>query len=337
MPVRVAFVGLGRIASLLEDDSKREKPASHAGAFSQVPGTVLGGGWDLEPERCKLFSQRWSVPTDFSGPQNLLDSVKPEILVVATGPESHAELVAMACLCGVPVVVCEKPLTADLAQARRLVRQVARSNTKVMINHERRYARDYSRVREIIGRQTYGRLLSVNAKLFMGRGRTPGEVLLWDGTHTIDILRFLIGGEVSSVCTWGRAEVKGDKLSARFLVGETEVFLETASNRDHLVFELDLSFERGRIRIGNGLFEEFVGGVSPLYDSMRSLLAVEVDAAGLYPTHYFSGMAQDAVRAATEPSYQPVSTIGDGLAALEAIEAILKSSGSSLRRIASLN
>jgi len=119
------------------------------------------------------------------------------------------------------------------------------------------------------------------------------------------------------------------------MVGNVEVFTETASNRDHLVFELDLSFENGRVRIGNGLYEEGVGGASPLYDSMRSLLPVAVDPSVLYPTGYFSGMAEDAVQAARS-GVRPQSTIEDGLAALETIDGILRASGSSLKRIASL-
>lgn len=334
MEVRVALLGLGRIASLLEDDAKREKPASHAGAFTAA-GAVLVGGYDTDGERRSAFTARWNAPTDFGSPAALL-AVQPDIAVIATYPDSHAELVTLACRAGVPVVVCEKPLTADLSQARRLVRSAGRFGSRVLVNHERRYARDYRRVRSLIQTGAFGRLKSVQAKLYMGRNRAPGEVLLWDGTHMIDVLRFLTDGELSQVSAWGQPEAPGTRLTARFLVGETEVWLETAADRDHLVFELDLGFETGRIRVGNGLYEEFVGAVSPLYDKMRSLVPVEVDHDGLYPTRYFAGMAEDAVRAAREPDYTPVSTMTDGLAALEAIETILRAAGSSLKRISRL-
>lgn len=336
MSVRVAVLGLGRIASFLEDDTRREKPASHAGAFSAVEGAVLCAGWDTEADRRQAFASRWSVPTEFRDPDDLVASARPDIVVVATPPDSHGSLVLTACRAKVPVVVCEKPLTANLAEARRLVQAVGQTSTRVMVNHERRYARDYRRLKGLIEAGTYGALLTIGAKLFMGRGRAPGEVLLWDGTHLIDILRYLTGKELRDVQTWGKPEALGAKLTARFQMGETEVFWETASNRDHLVFELDLGFERGRVRVGNGLYEEFVGGPSPMYDKMRSLLPVSVPPNELYPTGYFSGMAADAVHAAREASYQPVSTLADGLAALEAIERLLRASGSSLKRIARL-
>jgi len=320
---RVALLGLGRIASLLEDDTKREKPASHAGAFSAVENTVLAGGWDTDAERRQLFADRWKVPTNFPDAAGLLAATKPHIVVVATLPDSHPELVELACRAGVPVVVCEKPVAADLASARRLVARVKRSSTKVMVNHERRYARDYARVRRIVADKTYGTLVTVNAKLFMGRGRTPAEVLWWDGTHLLDLLRFVTGQEVGRVKSWGHPHQKGSRLTSRLEMGSTEVFVETASNRDHLVFELDLGFETGRIRVGNALYEEFIGAPSPYYDKMRSLVPVTVDASELTPTEYFLGMARDAVRAAREPAYRPVSTAADGLAALEAIRRMI--------------
>ena len=334
--VTVALVGLGRIASLLEDDTKREKPATHAGAFSAVPDTRLVGGFDTDPDRRSLFSSRWEVPTDFPDVRKMLSSLRPDILVIATYPDSHAALVDLGCRSGVPVVVCEKPLTDTLAAARTLVRRVAQTPTRVVVNHERRYARDYLRVRELVRAGTYGKLVIVHAKLFMGRGRTPAEVLVWDGTHMVDILRFITGGEISTPRVWGRPLVPGGRLTARFLAGATEVFLETAADRDHLVFELDLGFERGRVRIGNGLYEESVGAPSPLYDKMRSLVPVAVDPGTLYPTGYFSGMAADAVRAVRDPGYQPASSLGDGLAALEALETLLRKSGASLMKVASL-
>lgn len=334
--VRVAILGLGRIASLLEDDPLREKPASHAGAFLSVPGVRLVGGWDPLADRRAAFTSRWQTPTDFGGPTDLIRSVGPDVVVVATPPDSHRELTRTAAHLGVPVVVCEKPVTTDLAEANQLLREIASTGTRVMVNHERRYARDYSRVRDLIVNRTFGDLRSVNAKLFMGRGRAPGEVLLWDGTHLFDILRFLTGAQVGSVRAWGEAEKSGGRLTARMLLGHTEAIVETAADRDHLLFELDLSFERGRVRIGNGLYEEGIGGPSPLYEKMRSLLPVAVETTTLYPTKYFSGMAADAVRAVREPGYQPVSSLEDGVAALAVVEKVLKAAGSGLRRIAQL-
>ncbi|NNM54122.1 MAG: Gfo/Idh/MocA family oxidoreductase [Spirochaetales bacterium] len=334
-PVTAALIGLGRIASLLEFDAKREKPASHAGALTQA-GVSLIAGCDIDPERSQTFSQRWGVEALYTEAEQLLAEQSPDILVIATYPDTHAELLNLAFRHRIPVVICEKPLTDTLSTARQLERALEKSSTKVVVNHERRYARDYQRVKGIIVNQAFGRLCSVNAKLFMGRGRTPGEVLLWDGTHLVDILRYLTGEEGTEIQADGEVRQSGGSLWVRMRMGTVATAIEIATDRDHLVFELDLSFERGRIRIGNGLYEEWVGGESPLYEKMRSLLPVQVNTSDLYPTEYFLGMAKDAVRAFKEPSYQPVSSLRDGVAALETLDTILKRAGSSLARLSRL-
>ncbi len=332
-PLSAALIGLGRIASLLEEDSKREKPASHAGALTAAGAKILAG-CDTNPERCETFSKRWGVTSLYTEAEELLAHHHPDILVVATYPDTHAALLKLAFRHRVPVVICEKPLTETLSEARHLERLAENSSCKVLVNHERRYARDYQRVKALIQGQTYGRLRSVNAKLFMGRGRTAGEVLVWDGTHLLDILRYLTGEEASEVRTLGEAERPGETLWALFSMGSTQVVVEVATDRDHLVFELDLSFEKGRVRVGNGLYEEYSGGESPYYEKMRSLLPVSVDQEELYPTGYFLRMAEDACLAAREQHHQPLSTLSDGAAALELIETILRRAKSSLARIA---
>ncbi|MFW6229044.1 MAG: hypothetical protein ACOC2V_06255 [Alkalispirochaeta sp.] len=83
--IDVGFVGLGRIASILEDDPLREKPATHAGAVTAHPRCRIAGGFDLLRERREGFAKRWSVPVD-SGIDQLL-ARRPGILVIATDPD----------------------------------------------------------------------------------------------------------------------------------------------------------------------------------------------------------------------------------------------------------
>ena len=58
--VTAAIIGLGRIASLLEEDSLREKPCTHAGAISANENCILVAGCDKSETRRNLFTQRWS-------------------------------------------------------------------------------------------------------------------------------------------------------------------------------------------------------------------------------------------------------------------------------------
>ena len=92
--------------------------------------------------------------------------------------------------------------------------------------------------------------------------------------------------------------------------------------RDHFVFEIDLSFERGRIRVGNGLYEEYESAASPYYAGVKSLrLKPEIC---FEKTRYFSGMMEEAVALIRDPKRLPISSGEDGLRAVKAIREILK-------------
>jgi hypothetical protein len=94
-------------------------------------------------------------------------------------------------------------------------------------------------------------------------------------------------------------------------------------------FEIDLCFASGRIRIGNGLFEEYAGGESPYYERMRSLLKLRARRPAITPatTGYFSNMLKDAVLCARDPKREPRSSARDGYLALRFIDAVKTAAG----------
>jgi predicted dehydrogenase len=207
-----------------------------------------------------------------------------------------------------------------------MLRIIEGSGSRLMVNHERRYALDYVHARDVVASGLYGELRSIRGALFMGERRTPRDTLLHDGTHMLDIVRFLTGGDVSSIACRGEPETSGALILISYRCGGAPIYLEVGGGRDHLVFELDLSFERGRIRVGNGLYEEFVSDASPLYADMRSLRPVELS----FPkTEYFKRMIEDAVRVVRTGS-EPVSSGSDALAVMEAIYAAIKRARSPL-------
>jgi predicted dehydrogenase len=104
--IPVAIVGLGRIASLLEDDTRREKPCTHAGAVAANSDCVLVAGCDIDGDRRRLFAERWNVPV-YADAAVMLREHKPGILVIATHPDSHEYYCRLAhgASAGPPLVV----------------------------------------------------------------------------------------------------------------------------------------------------------------------------------------------------------------------------------------
>jgi predicted dehydrogenase len=320
--IPVAIIGLGRIASLLEDDALREKPCTHAGAAAANPDCSLVAGCDADPERRRLFAERWGAAV-YADAGAMLEAHKPGIVHIATHPDSHYRYCALACRRGVPVAVCEKPLADTLRSARKIA--ALGGPTRIIVNHERRYAADYRKARAILEEERLGPLLSVRAALYMGRTRRLLDQLWHDGTHLADAAMFLAGA------TLRHRRRLGAKLHSRtgtaWLEGHLEkgperlpFLMELGAGRDHLVFELEFSCARGRLRIGNGIFEAWESAESPYAEGFRSLQRTGDAFEG--PTRYFAAMVEDAVACCRDPARQPRSGAHDGLRVIEYLHSI---------------
>jgi hypothetical protein len=96
--------------------------------------------------------------------------------------------------------------------------------------------------------------------------------------------------------------------------------MEIGAGRDHLVFEMEFSCEKGRLRIGNGIFEVWESVPSPYAEQFRSLRQTDDVFTG--PTGYFANMVQDAVDCVIDPDRQPRSTAADGLRVIEYLHSV---------------
>jgi predicted dehydrogenase len=334
--LRCSIVGLGRIGCLLEEDRLREKPCTHAGAITRNRDCTLAAGCDIDGRRRSLFARRWKCDRVFESLEEMLRLVPTDILHVATPPGTHRSIIERALPFGVKAIVCEKPLAETKADAERIARIHRAGRVKILTNHERRYSVDYLNARRHITRGTYGRLLSVSGRLYMGKGGDVFSTLLEDGTHLVDIIQFLAGcrleaagavsegtGRAKTLCILARSKVdreRTDGAVSRGDAGSIPVSLEVGTGRDHVVFELDLGFSSGRIRVGNGLYEEYESGPSPYYEGMKSLKRGEARRPRV--TGFFSRMLEDAVACARESSHAPVSSALDGCSAVLFVDAV---------------
>jgi predicted dehydrogenase len=196
-------------------------------------------------------------------------------------------------------------LAPTLADAKKFAALEKAGKIAIVVNHERRFSADYIKAKKILDGGRLGALLSVRAALYMGRGRRLLDVLWHDGTHLADAAMFLSGCTLKHRASFG-APLEGRKGTAWLegaLVPEKKAagipfVMEIGAGRDHLVFELEFSCERGRLRIGNGIFEAWESAESPYAAGFRSLAKTEEGFAG--PTGYFVNMMKDAARCAQQ-------------------------------------
>ncbi len=322
MKIRSAIVGLGRIGSLLERDRFREKPASHAGAIFHNPKTVLVSGCDPDEKKRDLFKKHWGVSKVYASQEEMLAQEKIDLLHIATPPKTHLSCVKSVLKYGCPFIICEKPLADTLKASKKILKLVEKNQLRFLVNHERRYARDYQEVKKKIIDLTYGKLLSIHARLFMGMGRTSSDILWDDGTHLFDILYFLCPHTFKLIRSVGFPDKKSAQMNILGSMGRVMASIDVGGKRDHLVFEIDLSFEKGFVRIGNGVYEEFKSEESGFYEKMRSLRKVKTTP--FNKTYYFANMLKEAVDFLEGKNKDLHFSLRDAYRALESIHFILK-------------
>ena len=317
---KAAVIGLGRIGQLLEDDPLREHPCTHAGAIAESSRTELVGGVDPDAQRRREFRARWRVPA-WADSDELFAREAPDIIHIATPPETHRAIFENVARHKPRVVVCEKPLATTQEDAAEMLQLARETGIATIVNHERRFSFEYAAARRRLAAGCFGPPLSATARLYFGSTRAPSTMLLDDGTHLLDSLRFLFSADLTVVNCAGE-DTPNASLFLDLDLGNVPVRLEAGSGRDHLVFEIDISCARGRIRIGNGTCEAWRSRPSPYASGYRSLELVH--ALVLTRTRMWRRMLEHAVYLADNPGARSRSGFEDGCAVLGAIEACRK-------------
>jgi len=232
------------------------------------------------------------------------------------------------------VIICEKPIASNLAQAGALLNECRKRSVQLIINHERRYDARYRKVKELIDNGKIGEVKTVYASILSGgyKGRSQvdegGGSLLHDGTHMIDIVRYLFGdiktvtGEISRE---NRKTGFEDRAAAWLkTAGGIDIFLEAGGSRRYFVFELAISGTGGKIVIGNGYQRLYANARSKFYTGFNDLS--EKAFPKIKGMNYFKREYLEAGDIINNKSAEISSTGLDGYRALEAVHGIYLSS-----------
>src|SRR5919198_1799125 len=188
--MRFGFVGLGRAARMF-----------HLPALKQVAGATVVGGADASEEQRSSWASETGSPA-FATFDELLERTSPEVVVVATPPDSHADLCLRA-IEGGAHVYCEKPFVESVAEADRVIAAADAAGRRVAVNHEFREKPIFKSVREEIASERYGRLVFCQIWQLMElapwdeptawRAAMANRTLFEGGVHLVDLLLTFFG------------------------------------------------------------------------------------------------------------------------------------------------
>lgn len=340
-----AVIGTGRIGFSLGFDRKREQPASHTMALISNRRIRLIAGCDKDSSRLEKWRKANRKCRVYSESSQLFACEKPDIVVVSVNEDSHLETCLEAIRSKPRLVILEKPVALNFEEGKKIRFASESLGVPVMVNHERRFSEDYRFAKNHL--YSVGKIMTVNARLDSGlrvyapeNEKDGGYSLLHDGTHLVDIVRFLLGQEnvsgndfevihtpriTSLVYDEENPEILRN-LSVNF---ESEICpdvnLSFSGRSKYFGFEVDIIGTEGRIKIGNGIFEFLRAEESRLYSGFYSL-SRNRKIRRFKKTRYFSNMVQNAVDF-LDGKMPLFSDLSDGLADLKIIgeikEAIL--------------
>ncbi|MCS6860221.1 MAG: Gfo/Idh/MocA family oxidoreductase [Abditibacteriales bacterium] len=184
---RVALIGLGNIA--------RAHLCGYLSAENADRVEVVAGA-DISEEARQRFAEFGRTYADY---RELLERERPDVVSICTWPSLHPEMVESAAAVGVKGILCEKPMAVDLGGADRMVSAARAAHAVLVVGHQRRLLPRYTRAREMIARGDIGEVVQVSAIC-------AGD-LLSDGTHAVDLLRFLTG-DVPAVWVMGNVDLR---------------------------------------------------------------------------------------------------------------------------------
>lgn len=238
---KVLIIGAGRIGAFFDTvDSKAV--LTHAHAFFQAEQFELVGFFDSVKENAKKAAERWNTNC-FENLEKALEVVE---VVCCTVPDAyHYEILKkIAGYKNVKFVFGEKPITENVEQAEEICSLYQNRKIPLQINYTRRYLEEFWQLKEEI--QGYGRLLKGCG--YYGKG------ILHNGSHMLDLIRNLLG-EIESTESLDKIYdyyEKDPSVDAKLQIGDANIYLHSVDCGAVTIFELDLLFEKARIRILDG-------------------------------------------------------------------------------------
>lgn len=192
-----AIIGCGRIGYSLGLDKKREQPASHTMALAENKRIKIIAGCDKDENTLNIWKKANKKTLIYTESSNLYARHRPDIIVVAVNEDSHKEEAIAAIRSQPKLVILEKPVALNIADAMEIKKESERLQVPVLVNHERRFAEDYMLAKSLLDK--IGTIQTIEASLFSGlkvysekEEKTGAYSLLHDGTHLIDIVLFLL-------------------------------------------------------------------------------------------------------------------------------------------------
>jgi predicted dehydrogenase len=334
--VRTGLIGCGNIGP------------THAAALAALPESEFVAICDMDEGRARKLAAEYGAPRIFTDMHDLFRSGAVDAICVCTPHPSHAAIVAAAAEAGVHVL-CEKPISASLADADTMIEAADRAGITFGVIFQRRFWPAAQRIRRAIDEGRLGELTLGECTVLIWRSpeyfgsaawrgkwaTEGGGVLMNQAVHAIDQFQWFLGPAVEVYGKYATLR-HGDVIDVEDTAVATVVFANGALGSITAASTVDPGFGfRVTVHGDNGatasVWEnpEGVEGINDVWtvpgdgDEQASVAAQEPGRPGFPGFHQLQ--IQDFLQAILD-GRPPAVTGAEGRKALELILAIYESS-----------
>ncbi len=169
---------------------------------------------DISPEALEDKILKFKLPDSvhkYTDYKEMLDKESPELVAICTESGKHAA-VALDCIEHGCNCIIEKPIALSIKDADAIINASIKNHVKVSACHQNRFNKSVQIIREAIDMNRFGRLFYGTAHIRWCRDHEYYDRASWRGTweqdggalmnqciHNIDLLRWMMGGEIEEV------------------------------------------------------------------------------------------------------------------------------------------
>jgi predicted dehydrogenase len=150
-------------------------------------------------------------PKVFSDYKDMFNQCALDIVAIATESGYHADI-AIECMNAKKHVIVEKPIALSTEDADRMIEFAKANNVKLCVCHQNRFNTPIQMLKQAVEENRFGRLINGTARILWTRDMNYYKQAPWRGTwsldggtlmnqciHNIDLLQWIIGGEIDTV------------------------------------------------------------------------------------------------------------------------------------------
>lgn len=253
---RTVLIGAGRIASGF-DTPHSPLVLTHAHALVKHPRFTLVGMTDTDAVRGAKEARKWRT-TFYADTDTMLKETKPDMVIIATPDDTHADLLLKVSRTRPLMIICEKPVGVSKKEVNMLEQKVLPLNIPTIINYSRRFDPTVVKVRDELWLGRYGKVISANGIYTNG--------VLHNGAHLIDLGRFFFGEMIKGKGFFkvlDHDEKEGSIGGAATFERCPQFSIMTGDERQYSVFEFEIFTEKKRLRFRDFGFELVMQNVIP--------------------------------------------------------------------------